>query len=125
MSLIIWWYVYVLLDRIVRASQDPGILDKIRERGCSVHVVIPVLFQEGQSISESQDTLKKGVQCACAHPCTVRGWSEYLGISGYSNKGVQCACAHLCIVPGWSDYLGVSGYSLTKGLLSSSVTNVS
>ena len=28
-----------------------------------------------------------GVQCACAHPCTVLGWSEYLGISGYSDGG--------------------------------------
>ena len=29
----------------------------------------------------------KGVQCACAHPCTVPGWSEYLRILGYSDRG--------------------------------------
>ena len=26
---------------------------------------------------------------ACAHPCTVPGWSEYLGILGYSDRDVS------------------------------------
>ena len=52
------------------------------------------------------------MQCACAHPCAVPGWSEYLGISGYSDRGgVQCACAHPCTATGWSENLGISGYS--------------
>ena len=72
---------------------------------------IHVLSRDGQSISGSQDTLTGGGggQCTCAHPCTVPGWSEYLGISGYSDRGGQCTCAHPCTVLGWSDYLRISG----------------
>ena len=49
--------------------------------GCSVHVPIHVLSRDGQSISGSRDTLTGlgggggRVQCACAHPRTVLGWS--------------------------------------------------
>ena len=48
---------------------------------------IHVLSRDGQSISGSWDTLTGG--CS-AHPCTVPGWSEYLGILGYTDRGVQC-----------------------------------
>ena len=49
--------------------------------GCSVLMPIHVLSQDGQSISGSWDTLTGGGwQCACTHPCTILGWSEYLGI---------------------------------------------
>ena len=53
-------------------------------------VLVLVLSWDGQSISGSWDTLTNGVQCACACPGTVPGWSEYLGVSGYSDKGVHC-----------------------------------
>ena len=90
-----------------------------------MHVLIPILFQDGQSISGSCHTLTNSkeegrgdrmvfesdierlVQCACAHPCTVPGWSEYLGILRYFDRGEQCACAHPCTVPGWSKYPGI------------------
>ena len=59
-----------------------------------MHVPIHVLSWDGQSILGSRDTLTGGcMQCACAHPCTVPGWSEYLRISGYSaGEGAVCVC---------------------------------
>ena len=58
-----------------------------------VHVPIHVLSRDGQSILGSWDTLTGGgEQCACTHPCTVPGWSGYLGISGYSDRGVHAVC---------------------------------
>ena len=58
-------------------------------------VPIHVLSRDGQSILGSRDTLTGegggGGGCS-AHPCTLPGWSEYLGISVYSDRGggVQC-----------------------------------
>ena len=60
---------------------------------CSGHVLVPiyVLSRDGHSTSGSQDILTGrmgggGKQCACAHPCTVCGWSQYLGVLGYSGQ---------------------------------------
>ena len=72
----------------------PGMVKVSRDldRGVvSVHVPIHVLSRDGQSILGSRDTLTgRGEQCAC----TVPGWSEYLGISGYSDRegGAVCLC---------------------------------
>ena len=120
-------------------SEYLGISGYSDRGGSSVHVPIHVLSRDRQGISGSRDTLTGGG--ACAHPCTIPGWSEYLGISGYSDRGVhavcmcpsvycpgmvrvswdlgiysdrggeQCACTHPCTVPRWSGYLGISGYS--------------
>ena len=56
---------------------------------------IHVLSRDGQSILGSRDTLTGGVQCAFAHPFTVPGWSEYLGISGYSDRGAYALPIHV------------------------------
>ena len=100
--------------------------------GCSVHVPIHVGMVR---VSWDLWILRQG----CAHPCTVSGWSEYLGISGYSDRGVQCvsprmvtvylrvlgysdrgmqcACAHQCVlhVLGWSEHMLGSWDTLTWG----------
>ena len=70
--------------------------------GCSVHAPIHVLSHDGQSISRSRDTPTMKVQCACACPCTVPGWSEYLRISEFSDWGGrgQCAYTHPCTILG-------------------------
>ena len=73
-----------------------------------MHVPIHVLSWDGQSISGSQDTLTGGcMQCACAHPCTVPGWSEYLGISGYSDRGESSVHVPIHVLS--RDRQGISG----------------
>ena len=92
-------------------SWDGQSISGYSDRGGAVYMC-PSMYC--QSISGSQDTLTVGgVQCTCAHPCTVQGWSEYVGMSGYSDRvggGAVCMCPP-CTVPGWSEYLGISGYS--------------
>ena len=73
---------------------------------------IHVLSRDGESISGSQDTLKGRGQCACAHPCTVPGRSEYLGILGYSDGGEGGGgSVHVPIHVLSRDGQSISGYS--------------
>ena len=71
-------------------------------------VPIHVLSRDGQSILGSQDTLTGGGGGGCSvHPCTLPGWSEYLGISGYSDRGGGAVFIHVLSRDGQS----ISGYS--------------
>ena len=59
--------------------------------GCSVHMLIPVLFWNGQSISGSWDTVTRRWSVHVL-PCAT-GWSDYLRILGYYDSVVGI-CAY-------------------------------